>query len=187
MSGHEAVKAALVEHLTALLPTWLAAVRDGDTWPPDPRLIAASDILPDKDEQWPCVLVSSTSMTRALSDGAETLVGDYGVQVSVAARAKRERDVESAAVARDRMLAAVRWLVLSHPGVTAHMQVLGATLTEETDPVGLDLKGRPAAVGAASFTVRFAETIPTIPDSIVGTVTDADVTVSAVDAATDLL
>lgn len=187
MSGHEAVKAAVVEHLTDLLPTWLAAVRpEGDTWPIDPKLIAASDILPDKDEQWPCVLVASTVMNRHLSDGAEQFVGDYDIQVSVAARANKERDADSAAVARDRLLAAVRWLVLSHPGPNDAMQILSGSITEETGAVGVDLKGRPAALGSISFTVRYAESIPTVAADIAGTVTDTAIVVAAVDADTDL-
>jgi len=67
-SGHEAVKADLVAHLSANIGDWVDVVAV-DSWPPAPALVAATDILPvDEDKPWPCVLVSTTSMSTTTRD-----------------------------------------------------------------------------------------------------------------------
>lgn len=188
MAGHETVKALLVDHLTDHLAPWLEVVRAGDTWPLDPKLTAASDILPEGDDQWPCVLVSSTKMTRRTSKAADAVatsefLGRYAVTVTVACRAVKERDPDSAATGRDRMLQAVRWLLLTAPGLDAASTCLfndaNQPMVEETDPVAVDAKGRPVALGRITFAVQHAETVPD-PASVV---TDsASVSLSVTDA-----
>lgn len=175
MSGHEAVKAALVEYLADGLPDWVTQVEG-----PTVKVVAASDILPDKDEGFPCVLVSSTRAERVTA-GAEDFVVRYDVSVTVAAKATT---ADLAAQARDRLLLAVRWLLLASPGVGESAQALTAGLTEDTGAVAVDAKGRPTALGSVSFGVQVAEALP-----VLGTPVDFDfasVVIDAVDAAGSL-
>ncbi|MEN9508666.1 MAG: hypothetical protein RLZZ621_1229 [Gemmatimonadota bacterium] len=166
-SGHEAVKADLVAHLSANIGDWVDVVAV-DSWPPAPALVAATDILPvDEDKPWPCVLVSTTSMsttTRAAGVGSGVFIGDYGVRVTVAVRTPKSKDFDQAAVGRDRLLAAVRYLLLSSPKAGDDCAVLTADFSEQTDPVAVDAKGRPVAVGTLTLTVRHTETIPDLAE-----------------------
>ena len=102
-SGHEAVKADLVAHLGANIGDSVDVVAV-DSWPPAPALVAATDILPvDEDKPWPCVLVSTTSMsttTRAAGVGSGVFIGDYGVRVTVAGRPPKSKGFDQAAVGR---------------------------------------------------------------------------------------
>jgi hypothetical protein len=161
-SGHEAVKSDLVAHLSANIGDWVDVVAV-DSWPPVPALVAATDVLPvDEDKPWPCVLVSTTSMSTTTRDagiGSGVFVGDYAVRVSVAVRTPKSKDYDQAALGRDRLLAAVRYLLLSSPKA-GDCAVLTADLSEQTDAVAVDAKGRPVAVGTLSLTVRATETIP---------------------------
>lgn len=180
--GHEHVKAVLVDHLADNLPAWLTVIRDGDTWPLDPKLVAASDILPDKDEQWPCVLVTSTSMNRRMA--ADTVatgefIGRYDVTVTVGARGVKERDADEAAAGRDRLLLAVRNLFLASPGLDEDTTCLLSGLTEETGAVAVDVKGRPVAIGSVSLQVQYVETIPDLASV---TADSADVHLAVTDA-----
>ena len=161
-TGHEAVKADLVAHLSANIGDWVDVVAV-DSWPPTPALVAATDILPvDEDKPWPCVLVSTTNMTAATRDagiGYGTFIGEYSVRVTVAVRTPKSKDYDQAALGRDRLLAAVRYLLLSNPQA-GDCAVLTAGISEQTDAVAVDAKGRPVAVGTLSVTVRHTDTIP---------------------------
>lgn len=186
MIGHEQVKAALVEHLSDNLPAWLTIVRDGATWPLDPKLVDASDILPEGDDPWPCVLVSSTKMTRRFSAEATAtgeFVGVYDVTVTVAVRGVKERDVDATAAGRDRLTDAVRYLLLASPGMGEQTRALTADLTTETDPVAVDAKGRPVGLGRVAFQVQHVETIP---DPAAVTADSADVELRVTHAAASL-
>lgn len=163
--GHEQVKDLLVEHLADDLGPWLTVVRGDDDWPLDPKMVAASDILPEGDDAWPCVLVSSTRMVKRTSMSATpTPVGHhiarYTTTVTVACRAVKERDADSAAAGRDRLLLAVRWLLMTAPGLGSDATCLLSDLEEVTDPVAVDAKGRPVALGRATFVVQATETVP---------------------------
>ncbi len=161
--GHEAVKADLVEHLTDHLGAWVAVV-DVDGWPPAPELIAATDILPvDEDKPWPCLLVATTGMTPGRQPTAiagDVFVGEYGCKITVAVRTSKSRDEADAAVGRDRLLQALRWLLLTSPAAGASTTVLTAGWSEATDPVAVDPKGRMVALATVTFTARHAETVP---------------------------
>lgn len=163
--GHEQVKDLLVQHLADDLGPWLTVVRGDDDWPLDPKMVAASDILPEGDDAWPCVLVSSTRMVKRTSVSATPTpvgahVARYTVTVTTACRAVKERDADSAAAGRDRLLLAVRWLLMTAPGLGETATCLLSDLEEVTDPVAVDAKGRPVALGRATFTVQATETVP---------------------------
>ena len=161
--GHEAVKADIVEHLTDHLGAWVAVV-DVDGWPPVPELIAATDILPvDEDKPWPCLLVATTGMTPGRQPTAiagDVFVGEYAVKITVAVRTSKSRDEADAAVGRDRLLQALRWLLLTSPAAGDSTTVLTAGWSEATDPVAVDPKGRMVALATVTFTARHTETVP---------------------------
>lgn len=183
--GHEQVKDLLVQHLADDLGPWLTVVRGDDDWPLDPKMVAASDILPEGDDGWPCVLVSSTRMVKRTSLASTTTpvgghVARYTVTITVACRAVKERDADSAAAGRDRLLLAVRWLLMTSPGLGPDATCLLSDLEEVTDPVAVDAKGRPVALGRATFTVQAVETVPDLAEY--GTVDQIDLAVTVTDA-----
>lgn len=177
--GHEAVKTALAGALGASLATWVAGVQVSG-WPKAPGFIGITDVPPDADKLWPCVLISSTAMVAtqhvsAVGDGQ--FVGVYDVKVTVGVRAVKERDVESAIFGRDRLLLAVRRLLLHSPDLAGDgaTVVLATSLTEATDQAAEDLKGRPTAFGEISLQIRHIETIPD-PDAVAVTAVGTEVT-----------
>ena len=180
--GHEAVKAALVSHITDNIAAWITVVQDG-SWPPVPAEIVASDILPvDEDKPWPCVLVTSTSMSdrrRTAALGDATFIGEYSVKITAAVRTSKSKDDADAAVGRDRLLLALRYLLITSPKA-GDTTVLTSTLTEQTDPVAVDPKGRMVALGSISVTVRHVESIPDL--EAYGVADSADVTLSVTTA-----
>lgn len=179
MGGHEAVKAAVVAHLATGLPAWVARVQDSGL-PADVKHVAASDILPDKDTLWPCVLVASTAMARKHSIEAASdepvIVGVYDVTVTVA---HKHTDPDAAALGRDRLLLAARSLFLADPGLGDFTAAHLSGLQEVTNAVAVDLKTRPVAMGSLSFQVAHAEVLPVIDPT---EVESAAVTVNPVDA-----
>ena len=181
--GHEAVKAALVSHITDNLAPWITVV-EVDDWPPMPGRIAVTDILPvDEDKPWPCVMVASTSMGtqhRAGGMGDATFIGDYSVKITVAVRTAKSKDDADAAAGRDRLLLALRYLLLTSPQAATDTTVLPASLTEQTDPVAIDPKGRMVALGSISVNVRHVETIPDLASY--GEADSADVVLSVTTA-----
>lgn len=163
--GHESVRGLLVAHLAEGLPAWLDVARGGDEWPPDPRHVAADDIWPEGDDKWPAVLVPSTRMVKRTSLSADVpaaalFAGRYEVSVAVGCRAVKERDAESARTGRDRLLLAVRWLLLTSPGLGAGTSCHFDALSEVTDPVASETKGRPVALGRLTFSVQHVESVP---------------------------
>ena len=181
--GHEAVKADLVTHIGDNIAAWITVVAE-DGWPVVPQLIAASDILPvDEDKPWPCVMVASTSMTdptRTTSIGDGTFIGEYSVKITAAVRTSKSKDDADAAVGRDRLLLALRYLLITSPQAGDDTTVLVASLTEQTDPVAVDPKGRMVALGSISVNVRHVETIPDLDEY--GTVDQIDLAVTVTDA-----
>ena len=180
--GHEAVKADLVSHISDNLAAWITVV-EVDSWPPMPAHVAAGDILPvDEDKPWPCVLVTSTSMgdhhrTAALGDA--TFIGEYSVKITAAVRTSKSKDDADAAAGRDRLLLALRYLLITSPKA-GDTTVLTSTLTEQTDPVAVDPKGRMVALGSITVTARHVESIPDL--EAYGVADSADVTLSVTTA-----
>lgn len=177
--GHEAVKAAVVAHVAANVAAWVATTQE-DSWPPAPSLVAATAVLPvDEDKPWPCVLVSSTATPRISQVGDGTYLAEYTLNLRVGVRSDEMKNYDKAVEGRDRLLLAVRRLLLSSPRCAAGVVTLAASITETTDDVALDTKGRPVALGTLSVTVRQSETLP---DPAAVDVLTADVEVTAVDA-----
>ena len=178
--GPEAVKADLVDHITDNIADWVA-VTAVDSWPPAPAYVAATDLLPvDEDKPWPCVLIACTGQTAHVNDGGSTQVVHYAVTVKAAVRSSTSKDVDGAAAGRDRLAQALWWLLIVHPEAATGTTVLAADMTMDLDPVGLDPKSRPVAVGVIKATVRRVETLPDL-DSY-GTADSALASVSVTDA-----
>jgi len=183
MGGHEAVKADIVEHISDNLAAWITVVAVAD-WPPVPARISATDILPvDEDKPWPVVLVSTTGMTpkdQPTALGGDTHIGVYDVKITVAVRTSKSKDDADAAVGRDRLIQAVRWLLLTSPQAGTSTTVMPSTWSETVDPVAIDPKGRMVALGSISVNVRHVETIPDLASY--GEADSADVVLSVATA-----
>lgn len=181
--GHEAVKADLVDHLTTDLPAWVAVVAV-DGWPAAPERIAAADILPvDEDKPWPVILVSTTTMTpkdQPTALGGDTHIGVYEVKITVAVRTSKSKDDADAAVGRDRLVQAVRWLLLTSPQAGTNTTVMPSTWSETVDPVAIDPKARMVALGTVTVSVRHIETVPDLASH--GVADSADVVLSVTTA-----
>ncbi len=177
-SGHEAVKDALVDHLATILPAWVQATAV-DGWPATPALVAATEVLPvDEDKPWPCVLVSSTARPRIKHTGGDTYLAEYTVEVKVGVRSHGSKDYDAATDGRDRLLQAVVWALMAHPKLADGVVALTADMSDTTDPVAIDTKGRPVALGVLSLTVRQAETLPD-PGAVESVDVEVDVTAVA--------
>lgn len=183
MGGHEAVKADIVDHISDNIAPWITVVAVSD-WPPVPARISATDILPvDEDKPWPCVMVASTSMTdptRTTSLGDGTFIGDYSVKITAAVRTSKSKNDADAALGRDRLLLALRYLLVTSPQAGDDTTVLVASLTEQTDPVAVDPKGRMVALGSISVNVRHIETVPDLASY--GEADTADIHLAVTDA-----
>lgn len=183
MGGHEAVKADIVEHISDNIAAWITVVAVAD-WPPVPARISATDILPvDEDKPWPVVLVSTTGMTpkdQPTALGGDTHIGVYDVKITVAVRTSKSKDDADAAVGRDRLIQAVRWLLLTSPQAGTSTTVMPSTWSETVDPVAIDPKGRMVALGSISVNVRHVETIPDLASY--GEADSADVVLSVATA-----
>lgn len=182
--GHEAVKTTLAAHLAARLPSYMSGVQQA-SWPPAPAYIAVTDMLPEADKAWPCVLVSATSMVQpeyAAGIGDSIFVGVYDVRLTVGVRAIKERDIESAIYGRDRLMLAIRQVLLQEPDLDGNGVTIALTrdLREETDPAANDPKTRPVALGAVRLQVRHIEEIP---DLSAVEVDEASVDIEVSDAA----
>lgn len=162
--GHEAVKTTMAAHLADRVPSYMPGVQVA-SWPPAPTYIAVTDMLPEADRAWPCVLVSATAMVQpeyASAIGDNVFVGVYDVRLTVGVRATKERDVESAIYGRDRLMLAIRRLLLQEPDLDGDGVTIALTrdLREETDPAANDPKTRPVAMGAVRLQVRHIEDVP---------------------------
>lgn len=178
----ETVKADLVAHIADNLPAWVT-VTAVDDWPPAPALVAATDLLPvDEDKPWPCVLVAAESRDTAVRGGAigdPLVAAEYRLRITAAVRTSKSKDVDDAVAGRDRLLLALRWLLLTSPAAGDDTTVLAAGMTETYEPAGLDPKSRPVSVGVLRCTARHVETIP---DPAGVTADNAGVTLAVTDA-----
>jgi hypothetical protein len=142
--------------------------------------VAATAVLPvDEDKPWPCILVSSTATPQIKQAGDGTYLADYTLNLRVGVRSDEMKGYDKAVIGRDRLLLAVRRLLMARPRCAEGVVALVPTITETTDDVALDTKGRPVALGTLSLTVRQAETLPD-PGAVESI--SAEVELTAVDA-----
>lgn len=153
--GHAEVRNRVVAMLAATLPGLLPDA------PLTPRFIGSGDELPDRDELWPCVLVTTTRATGGLDIGDGLRAWTYELSVVVAVRTPK-RVATLAADHRDALLLAVRTALLTRPALGGDMQarvVVNRALPEETSAVSPETKERWAATGRIKFPVQTVEPV----------------------------
>lgn len=187
MEGHEDIRLAIRDHLIAVLPTQLDAlrVRAEVSSPREPVAYLLSDSL-QVSTAYPVVLIRTTKLDRLIDAGAGTFVARYGCEVVVACEVPTARAYEAASVDRDRLSLAVRWALLTpSSSLPAEVTLSVAGLTEDHGPAAESLAGRPLAVGVTSFAAVVAESGPA---GTTGTedMDDFDLTVTNYDAATTI-
>lgn len=182
MNGHELVRTAILDLLRAQVPGRLAVLRAARSLSPadapDPVVYALDERWPSKDT-WPAVCVPSTelrSLIREANDaGAETWTGTYAVNVAVGTRFDEHRATNEAALQRDRLLLAVREVLLLSPKPQAGVRIMPNSIAEEAGTPGEDIAARPHALGVVSFTVQTEETIAPAADPPTADTADVEV------------
>lgn len=188
MLGHEAVKAAVLDVLQTNVPDRLDAIRTAlaVTSPVDPATYVAADSLTVATE-FPVVLVRSTSMgtlraAGTVDPGSEsTWVGRYDVEVVVACDSATHGDYAAACADRDRLLLAVREVLLLTSGV-GDIELLTANLAEDTGAAAETLRGAPLAAGSITLSALATETLAPLAGAATETWDATDQTVTAYSA-----
>lgn len=169
MLGHEAVRAAVRDHLAASVPARLDAIRESleADWPRDPVAYRLIDTL-SMNESYPMVLVRSTDAPSMKADtavaaGAPSVwIVTYNLEVGVAVASSVLGSWEQTCVARDRLLLAVREALLA-PADLGMVTLARSTVTEETGPAVETINGQPLAVGSLKLTAMAVETLLPLP------------------------
>jgi hypothetical protein len=186
VNGHEFPRSLLLSMLMQTVPGRLDAIKaqltsdptDPITWPPTPTAWLLADRLPQREDFYPAVLVSSTMgrLEAAVQAGlGPTGVGDfvfrYDLTVGVAVVATRHGGENEASVGRDRLLLACREAVMLHPKLDDNARVIIRGLSETTGAAVEDLQTRAMSLGNLSISVEVTETL----SDIAGTVDTATV------------
>ena len=195
MKGHEYPRELIKAMLTTQVPLRLEALRARLTtdpeapveWPVNPNSYQLADQLPMKEEQFPCVLISSTEATRNahLQPGLGETVFDYTMTVTVAVTSSRHGGDEEASVGRDRIMLAVREALMLNADLADDAYSIVRDIKEQTGAPAENLQSKPLALGNLGFSVRVVEDLT---DPLLDTNGDAvvvathDETVSAVDS-----
>lgn len=197
MKGHEYPRQLLATMLAAEVPVRLAKIRDaaadGDypDWPADPRSYLLADQLPIKEEQYPAVLITSStaSVDSNIQAGLGATIYEYALTVGVAVVASRHGGETWSSVGRDRILLAVREALMLNAGLAEDCFAVVRGLTEQTGAAVETLQGKPMSLGNITFAVRVVEELddPILTDAgdpaVVLTTAE---TVTAVDAVSPL-
>lgn len=197
MKGHEYPRQLLAEMLADKVPALLEAIRvaaadsDYPDWPSDPKSYLLADQLPIKEEQYPAVLI--TSSTAGVDSNIQAGLGDfiyeYALTVGVAVVASRHGGETYSSVGRDRILLAVREALLLNAQLAPDCFAVVRALTEQTGAAVETLQGKPMSLGNITFAVRVVESLtdPILNDAgDPAVVTTTAETVTAVDAASNL-
>ena len=195
MKGHEYPRALLAAMLTEHVPPRLAVIRaahtqdpdEPESWPPNPRAYLLADQLPMKEEQYPAVLITSTSaaVDTNLQAGLGEFIYEYAVTVGVAVVSPRHGGETQSSVGRDRIMLAVREALLLNANLAADCFAVVRNLTEETGAAIETLQSQPMSLGNITFAVRVVEelTDPVLTeDGDPAAVATTEVDVYAVDA-----
>lgn len=196
MSGHEYPRALLLSMLMQEVPGRLDGIKAGlttdeenpVTWPPTPNGWLLADRLPQREDYYPAVIVSSTQgrLDQAVqgglgTDGAGQFIWRYDLTIGVAVVATRHGGDDEASVGRDRILLACREAVMLNPKLSDNCRLILRGLSETTGAALEDLQSRALALGNLSVGV---EVIETLTDQI-ASVQDASASVTAFDQLAD--
>lgn len=199
MRGHEYPRQLLRTMLTTEVPLRLAAIRAAatvdpevpETWPPDPKAYLLADQLPMKEEQYPAVLITSSTAQpdTNLQAGLGEFIYEYALTVGVAVVAPRHGGEERSSVGRDRILLAVREALMLNASLADDCFAVVRGMTETTGAAVETMQSQPMSLGNLTFAVRVVEVLtdPLLDDdgNPAVVITHAE-TVTAVDASEPL-
>ena len=166
MKGHEYPRQLLAQMLEVEVPKRLAVIRaatstdpDELPWPPDPKAYLLADTLPMKEEQFPCVLITSStsSVDTNVQAGLGEFIYEYALTIAVAVVSNRHEGYEQSSIGRDRILLAVREALLMNAQLADDCFAVVRALTEVTGAAMENLQSKPTSVGNITFAVRVVE------------------------------
>lgn len=185
MQGHEFARTRVASKLTTNLPTYLAAVRTrlGVSWPPDPEtILVADEVSPSIGQMpniYPSVLIRSTELLSLTPiSRADGWWGAYRMSVGVLC-ASRSPDPQEAAVGRDRIMLAIRELLLADRslGDDEGSTIVLDPYTERTGAAEQTLGSVPMSAGVIEFAARVFE--PPYRDLV--TIVSASIEIAPID------
>lgn len=188
MRGHEYPRQKLKEMLEVRVPQRLAAIRASATtepeWPPNPKAYLLADILPSKEEQFPCILITSTeaSSVTAQQAGLGEFRYEYQLTLGVAVVAGRHGGEVRASIGRDRIMLAVREALRMYARLADDCIVYTRSMPEVTGSPMENMQSAPMALGNISITVAVDEVL----DDPIAQIETTDITTSAVDSVAPL-
>lgn len=165
MKGHEYPRRMLKAMLEERVPQRLAVIRANaqseEEWPPDPRAYLLADALPMKEEQYPCVLITSSEATtaNALQGGLGDFVYEYQISIGVAVVAGRHGGDVRASIGRDRILLAVRESLRLFSRLADDCVVYTRNMPEVTGAPSETMQSAPMSLGNIAVTVAVTESL----------------------------
>lgn len=169
MKGHEYARQLLRTMLATEVPLRLDAIRAAhtvdpeapETWPPDPKAYLLADQLPMKEEQYPAVLITSSTAQpdTNLQAGLGEFIYEYALTVGVAVVAPRHGGEERSSVGRDRILLAVREALMLNASLADDCFAVVRGMTETTGAAVETLQSQPMSLGNLTFAVRVVEVL----------------------------
>lgn len=183
MLGPEIARVTIAAWLSERLPARLELVRQRlDTdWPADPKKIALVDtVSPDealRQGAFPLLLVTTHELSGWAKHTSWPNIGNtwtcrYDVTIGVLVDSPSHGDLEGACIGRDRIVLAIRELLLwdgtlarADDGTPTAWTVL-TPYTEETGPLiaaAGTLQGRPLAAAEIKFAIEQLETLDAVP------------------------
>ncbi len=174
MSGHEYPRALLLSMLMQEVPGRLEAIKarltaDEDNpvvWPPTPNGWLLADRLPDREDYYPAVLVSSTqgrleaaAQAGLGADGAGDFIWRYDLNIGVAVVASRHGGDDEASIGRDRILLACREAVMLNSKLSDNCRLIIRGLSETTGAPVENLQSQGMALGNLLVGVNVTETL----------------------------
>ena len=163
MKGHEYPRQLVQEMLEAQVPGRLNRIRtDLDTdWPANPKAYLLADQLPLKEEQYPCVLVTSTTAgpDTAIQAGLGEFIYEYALTIGVAVVSSRHGGETVASVGRDRILLAVREALMLNANLAPDCFLVVRNLSEQTGAAVETMQSKPMSLGNITLAVRVIETL----------------------------
>lgn len=166
MKGHEYPRALVRAMLAEQVPIRLAKIRPVDVdpaewgeWPPDPKAYLLSDELPIKEEQYPAVLISSStaSVDSNLQAGLGEFIYEYAVTISAVVVANRHGGQEQSSVGRDRILLAIREALHLNAELAPDCYAVVRSAQEETGKAIENPQSKAMSLGNISLVMRVIE------------------------------
>lgn len=171
MIGHEGVRRLTEAHLAAHLPAKLDQIRAQtppvpvdnapDVWPPNPKVFC-SDVVPTRSDLLPAVMVGSSQLLslQACEGGAAAeWQGRYQFDVNAVCVSPHAGGDVLAGIGRDRLVLAVREILIEYPDAGGGVRLLCRDLVEDTGPVGQDDASRPKGGGVTTVQADTVETL----------------------------